>query len=129
MDIESRALAPVDEEPATAAASGADRPRLAVQGAEVHDFAADPEVQDFDGSLIQAIDEGIVEKPPLRPFRESAHDRFDGCQSWLQWRRDEGMRPERPGEGSGWRAKESRLWRDAMQHCYGADWRSLLDQQ
>ena len=121
MDTESRALAPVEEEPATAAASGADRPRRAVQGAEVHDFAADPEVQDFDGSLVQAIDEGLVEKPPLRPFRESAQDRFEGCQSWLQWRRDEGMRPVRPGESGVWRAKESRLWRQAMQHCYGAD--------
>ena len=38
------------------------------------------------------------------------------------------MRPERPGESSSWRAKESRLWRQAMQHCYGADWRNLLDQ-
>ena len=78
MDTESRALASVEEEPATAAASGADRPRRAVQEGEVHDFDADPEVQDFDGSLIQAIDEGIVEKPPLRPFRESAQDKFEG---------------------------------------------------
>ena len=48
-------LAAVEEEP----------PKL-----EERDFAADPEVQDYYGSLIQAIEEGIVERPPLVPFRE-----------------------------------------------------------
>eukprot|EP00974_Lingulodinium_polyedra_P117517 11163565-Lingulodinium_polyedra.AAC.1 len=91
------------------------------------DFTADPEVQDYHGSLIQAIEEGIVERPPLRPFRELGGERYEGPQSWLQWRRDEGMRPDRAGEGTGWRAKEARLWREAMQHCYGVDWREQLD--
>ena len=35
------------------------------------DYAVDPEVQGWGGSLVDAIKEGIVEKPPLRPFRES----------------------------------------------------------
>ena len=64
-------LAAVEEEP----------PKL-----EERDFAADPEVQDYYGSLIQAIEEGIVERPPLVPFREMGGEHSEGPRSWLQSR-------------------------------------------
>ena len=88
----------------------------------------DPEVQDYSGTLLQGIKEGIVERPPLRPFRETGGVRYEGPQSWLQWRRDEGMSPCRAGAGINWRAQESRVWREVMRHCYGADWREQLGQ-
>ena len=49
-----------------------------------------PEVVDYPYSLLQAIMEGIVERPPLCPFHQA---RSPGEVTWLWWRADEGMRP------------------------------------
>ena len=51
-----------------------------------------PEVAGYEGTLIDAIEEGLVEPPPLCEWMIT--DPLDPeAVSWLTWRRDEGQRP------------------------------------
>ena len=84
---------------------------------QTRDYHAYPEVADYANSFLQAVEEGVVDKPPLLPFRETRGmaartDLEAGAPlSWLQWRRDEGMKPTREGDAlKQWRTLEAGIW-------------------
>ena len=80
-----------------------------------------PEVEGVDLTLREAVEEGIIPKPPLCNWN-----------GWQQWRSDEGGRPAYPPQGANpnlrnWIYKrESRLRVELMELYYGADWREKL---
>ena len=70
------------------------------------------EVRDFDGSLLEAIDIGEVDPPPLLPFR-----------GWMAWRAGPGRREHgAPAVGP----TEAGLWKCVMQELYGTGWKERL---
>eukprot|EP00435_Cladocopium_sp_Y103_P042487 s1035_g11.t1 len=77
------------------------------------------EVRMYDRTLLEAIDEGIVPRPPLLTYQE-----------WNAWRAREGQRPSRRRHGdqeiTTTTAEEAQLWRKVMATLYGEDWQDQL---
>ena len=73
---------------------------------EPHD--ASPEVDGFDGSLLEAIAEGEVERPP-GPLT---------FKHWIRWRAGAGRRLRSAPAVA---ASESALWRQVMEALFSAE--------
>ena len=75
-------------------------------------LAAGVEVEGFDGSLLEAIAEGLVPSPPVMQFG-----------AWVRWRAFEGRRL-RTAEAIA--SSEAALWRDTMEAVHGENWRAAM---
>ena len=74
-------------------------------------FGVSP-VAGFQGSLSEAIAQGVVPKPPLVEFN-----------AWQKWRRDHGKRPRTAADGGTTSSRmEADLWRQTMANLYGPEW-------
>ncbi|CAK0865466.1 unnamed protein product, partial [Prorocentrum cordatum] len=74
--------------------------------------SAGVEVAGFDGSLLEAIADGVVAQPPLLAFG-----------AWVQWRAGPGRRLRTAPAIA---ASESALWRSTMGALHGQDWQARL---
>ena len=62
------------------------------------------EVADYEGTFMEALEQGILPVPSLMEYQE-----------FQKWRRDEGRRPTAASDGTGTSQKqESDMWREAM---------------
>ena len=78
------------------------------------------EVANYEGSFEDAVNDTIVPVPGLMSFND-----------WISWRAKDGMRPTKK-HGSARAStsiEESGLWRRAMVHFHGEDWREQYDLQ
>ena len=75
------------------------------------------EVLDYDGTLLEAIQQAVVPMPPLLTW-----------PSWLAWRATEGRLPPMPPnhERSAWMREEVQRWTGVLRDIYGADFRQRL---
>ena len=99
-----------DAPPAAAAGAQAAAPPAA--GAVDAEAAQGVEVRGYTGSLLEAIAEGVVERPELLTFGQ-----------WAQWRARGGRRLQGAPAIA---PAESALWRSTMHAVYGPDWLSLI---
>ena len=75
-------------------------------------MAATREVTGVDLTLREAIEQNVVPTPGLVDWND-----------WQRWRRDVGMRPTYPDDGVMLDNRvEATLWRETMEHLYGAQW-------
>ena len=84
-------------------------------------LALGPEVSDSELTLIESVQQGIVEEPPLMAWN-----------AWQRWRSGAGRRPPTPREPEQRPAfvrREAALWRQLMEAVHGVNWRDALDQQ
>ncbi len=74
--------------------------------------AAERQVTGVDLTFLEAVEQSLVPTPTLMDWND-----------WQRWRRTVGMRPTYADDGAMLdnRAEVS-LWRQAMEHLYGADW-------
>ena len=123
---------PVDgreSQPASKEVSEASERPLASEPVRSRSAAAEApaEVEMYDGTLLSAIREGVVEAPPLCEFNRRDEEDPESV-SWLNWRRDEGMRPRVSGDtAKRWRQREAALWKSCMRECHGRTWRHDLE--
>ncbi len=74
--------------------------------------ATERQVTGVDVTFLEAVEQSIVPTPTLMDWND-----------WQRWRRTTGMRPTYADDGAMLDNKsEVRLWRQAMEHLYGADW-------
>ena len=79
-------------------------------------MTAAKEVSGFEGSLEDAMDQGIVEAPGLLEFNQ-----------WQVWRRDFGRRPTLAKDGATTTTRlEAELWRSTMAMLHGDGWKADL---
>ena len=76
------------------------------------------EVASYEGTFEDAVSDMTIPVPELMPFNE-----------WISWRKKEGLRPTKKHGCA--RAttslEEADLWRRAMQHFHGEDWRMTME--
>ena len=71
------------------------------------------QVRGYEGTLLEAIEAGVVPRPERLRYRE-----------WLAWRAAEGQRPSRrrgDAAGTTTNGEEAELWRDVMRTLHGAE--------
>ena len=85
--------------------------------AAVHDMSYQ-EVAEYDGTFEEAVAGDIIPKPKLMPYND-----------WIAWRKVIGKRPTKANgcDRATTSKEEAALWRGAMAHYYGDEWRLSLD--
>ena len=75
------------------------------------------QVTGTEATFAEAVEQGLIPKPALQDWN-----------SWQRWRKTDGGRPTIDVDGHEAvpdNRQEADLWKEVMEHYYGADW--LLD--